>query len=44
MIERVGNARIRATRKGRFVLNEIVRQISASFEAAPSVSGSDPSH
>ena len=32
MIERVGNARIRATRRGRFVLNEIVRQISASFE------------
>ncbi len=35
MIERVGNARIRATRRGRFVLNEIVRQISASFEVLP---------
>ena len=33
MIERVGNSRIRASRRGRFVLNEIVRQISASFEA-----------
>ena len=33
MIERLGNSRIRATRRGRFVLNEIVRQISASFEA-----------
>ncbi len=35
MIERVGNSRIRATRRGRFVLNEIVRQISASFETLP---------
>ena len=33
MLERVGNARLRATRRGRFVLNEIVRQLSASFEA-----------
>ena len=41
MIERVGNARIRATRQGRFVLNEIVRQIAASFEPIQSTQGRD---
>ncbi len=34
MLESRGNSRIRATRAGRFVLNEVVRQLAASFEAA----------
>ncbi len=32
MIERIGNSRIRSTRAGRFVTNELVRQLSTSFE------------
>jgi oxygen-independent coproporphyrinogen-3 oxidase len=32
MLERDGPARIRASRRGRFVLNEVVRQLSLSFE------------
>jgi oxygen-independent coproporphyrinogen-3 oxidase len=32
MLEREGRERIRASRSGRFVLNEIVRQLSLSFE------------
>jgi putative oxygen-independent coproporphyrinogen III oxidase len=31
-IERIGNHRLRATARGRFVLNELVRQLSAAFE------------
>ena len=33
MVERIGNRRIRATARGRFVLNEVVRQLAVSFEA-----------
>ena len=35
MIEWQGNSRIRATQAGRFVLNEIVRQLASSFEPSP---------
>ncbi|HEX4892536.1 MAG TPA: coproporphyrinogen III oxidase, partial [Hyphomicrobiaceae bacterium] len=34
MLEWRGNGRLAATRAGRFVLNEIVRQLSASFAEA----------
>ena len=34
MLESRGNSRIRATRAGRFVLNEVVCQLAASFAAA----------
>ncbi len=35
MVERLGTDGVRATRAGRFVLNEIVRQLSQSFESVP---------